>query len=68
MWTVALRGHTLFGYVGLEYLLYNYYKLISKYKFVDKYSHKSIFTNDYSVILQYSILIQRKQEFAENTL
>ena len=52
VWTVALCGHVFFGYVGLEYLLYNYYRLMSKYKFVDKCSHKSMFTNDYNFMLQ----------------
>ena len=68
MWTVALCGYVLLGYVGLEYLLYDYYKLISKYKFFDKCSHKRMFTNDYNFILQDFILIQRKKEFARNTL
>ena len=68
MWTVALCGYVLLGYVGLEYLLYDYYKLISKYKFFDKCSHKRMFTNDYNFIQQYFILIQRKKEFARNTL
>jgi hypothetical protein len=36
LWTVTLRGHVLFGYVDLKYLLYNYNRLISKFKFVDK--------------------------------
>ena len=68
MWTVALCGYILLGYVGLGYLLYDYYKLISKYKFLDKCSHKRMFTNDYNFIQQDFILIQRKKEFARNTL